>query len=84
MKIISVVSVASAMALILLTSCSTLRVGAPVKAGYEVEQPSWALRHIPGLKAVSDFIPPPNEARMKWDEAQKKKGNLWETGNGLR
>jgi hypothetical protein len=83
MKIISVGFVAAMMALILLSSCSTLRVGAPVKAGYEVEEPSWALRYIPGLKAVSDLIPPPNEARMKWDEAQKKKETLWETGNKL-
>lgn len=83
MKIISVVSVAAAMALIFLTSCSSLRVGAPVKAGYEVEQPSWPLRYIPGLKAISDFVPPPNEARRKWDEAQKKRENVWDTGNRL-
>ncbi len=76
MKIISLVSVAAVMALILLTSCSTLRVGSPVKAGYEVEEPSWALRYIPGLKAISDLIPPPNEARTKWDEAQKKTETL--------
>jgi hypothetical protein len=83
MKIISVVSVAAVVALPLFTSCSTMRVGAPVKAGYEVEEPSWALRYIPGLKAVSDFIPPPNEARMKWDEAQKKRGIPWEAAEKL-
>jgi hypothetical protein len=83
MRIISVLSVAAVMALPLLSACSTLRVGSPVKAGYEVEQSSWALRHVPGLKAVSDLIPPPNEARMKWDEAQQKKGTLWEGAEKL-
>lgn len=78
MKIMLTVSVAALTALPLLTSCSTLQVGAPVKAGYEVETPSWPMRYIPGLKAISDFIPPPNEARQKWDEAQKRKGNPWD------
>ena len=41
------------------------------------------MRYIPGLKAISDFIPPPNEARLKWDEENKKKGNPWEFGDRL-
>lgn len=78
MKIMSMVAVAALMALPLLTSCTTLQVGTPVKAGYEVEQPSWPVRYIPGLKTLSDLVPPPNEARLKWDEAQKKRGNPYD------
>jgi hypothetical protein len=83
MKIASMVSVAALVAFPLLTSCSTTQVGTPVKAGYEVEKPSWPMRYIPGLKAVSDFIPPPNEARLKWDEAQKRRLNPGEFNEKL-
>jgi hypothetical protein len=72
------------------SSCSTLRSGNPVKAGYAPEKPAfdveeggWAYRNIPGVKALSDFVPPPNEARTKWDESQKKKDHRWSQDSSL-
>ncbi len=72
------------LSLILLASCSTLRSAIPVKAGYDTEkagfdadEQGWASRHIPGVRALSNFVPPPNEARTKWDEWQKKKDRRW-------
>ncbi len=35
------------------------------------KQQNWASRHIPGWKALASFLPPPTEARMKWDEYYK-------------
>jgi len=54
--------------------------GSPVKAGYDskkaaldAEEEGWASRNIPGIRSLSKFVPPPNEARTKWDEWQKKR-----------
>ncbi len=71
MRFLSVLPLAALLVLPFITSCTTLRAGAPVKAGYEIDETSWALRYIPGLKTLSDLIPPPTEARTKWDEWQK-------------
>ena len=71
MRFLSLLPLAALLALPFITSCTALRAGTPVKAGYEAEEPSWAMRYIPGLKTVSDLIPPPTEARTKWDEWQK-------------
>jgi len=61
----------------LLSSCtslgSKLRLGSPIKAGYEGEAPGWASRNLPGVKTLSNLIPPPTDARMQWDEWQKKR-----------
>jgi hypothetical protein len=73
MKFLSIFTVAAILACPLLTSCTSMRAGNPVKAGFDVEEPSWAVRYIPGLKALSDFVPPPTEARVKWDKWQQKK-----------
>jgi hypothetical protein len=60
----------------LTTSCSTMQALKPVKAGYDAENDQgWASRYIPGVKAVSKFIPPPTEARKKWDERYKRWNN---------
>lgn len=79
MKALSIIAVAAVLTFPFLTSCTTLRAGAPVKAGFEAEEPGWALRHIPGLKALSNLIPPPTDARLKWDEWQKGKNRQWDT-----
>jgi hypothetical protein len=81
MKSIPAVCLAIIFALALFaSSCSTLRSGSPVKARYDAEKPvfdaeegGWAYRNIPGVKALSNFVPPPTEARTKWDEWQKKR-----------
>jgi len=44
------------------------------------DRESWASRHIPGWKAVGNFVPPPTEARKKWDEWGKRKAQPSETG----
>lgn len=67
----------------LLTSCSGLRLGSPVKAGFEAEEEGWATRNIPGVKKLSELIPPPNEARQKWDERKKQQNDLWGKNGSL-
>jgi len=67
--------------LALLSSCTTLRLGTPVKASYsawdqEAEkgaddqsaQEGWASRYVPGWKALSNLLPPPTDARKDWDK----------------
>lgn len=64
-------------------SCSsTLSSVSAVKAGYENEKSGWISRNIPSLEKLSNMIPPPTEARTKWDETQKKQreGNRTEDG----
>ena len=78
MRFRSVLPLVALLALPFITSCTTLRAGTPVKAGYEADEPGWALRYIPGLKTISDLIPPPNEARTKWDEWQRERGGSGE------
>jgi uncharacterized protein YceK len=80
MKISCAVAMALIVALALLSSCSSLRSGTAVKAGYDAEekvpdrasdQPGanrgWAARHIPGWKTVGTLVPEPTEARTNWD-----------------
>jgi hypothetical protein len=44
-----------------------------VKAGYDTEQQDgWASRYIPGVRAISKFVPPATDARRQWDERYKK------------
>ncbi|MGO9568334.1 MAG: hypothetical protein ACLP5H_12405 [Desulfomonilaceae bacterium] len=91
MKLIPAVCLAIIFALALFaSSCSTLRSGNPVKAGYDVEKPAfdaeeggWVYRNVPGVKALSNLVPPPSEARTKWDEWQKKKQEPWDARNNF-
>jgi hypothetical protein len=91
MKLIHAVCLAIIFALALFaSSCSTLRSGSAVKAGYDADKPvfdaeegGWAYRNIPGVKALSNFVPPPNEARTKWDEWQKKRQETWGLKNNF-
>lgn len=78
MRIVLSVCLIGLVALFFLTSCSGLRGGNPaVKAAYEAEDDEgWAKRNIPGLKTLSDLIPPPNEARIKWDQRNRKQSDL--------
>ncbi|MEW6349652.1 MAG: hypothetical protein AB1646_11370 [Thermodesulfobacteriota bacterium] len=39
-------------------------------------QASWASRHIPGWRALTAYLPPPTDARMKWDEYYKSQGSI--------
>jgi len=65
--------------LFIASSCSSLRSGAPVKAGYEAEQGGWAERNIPGVKSLSNLLPPATDARKQWDSYQKRKNERWST-----
>lgn len=79
-----------AFALLLVSSCSSLRVGTAVKASYQAEQSAlkeaadesdpdegWAMRYVPGLKTVARIIPPPTEGRKKFDEEMNRKYRQW-------
>lgn len=47
------------------------------EAGSGPPAPSWAARYIPGWKWISDAIPPPTDARIKWDERyNRNRGSL--------
>jgi|GEM_PF-1149286 len=76
--------------LLVASSCGTLRVGSPVKASYKAEQNAvkpaaedtdpdegWALRYIPGLKALSRALPEPTEGRKMWDRDMNRKYRQW-------
>lgn len=39
--------------------------------GNSEEKEGWAERNIPGWKTLAALLPPPNEARQKWDEFNK-------------
>jgi hypothetical protein len=41
-------------------------------AGYETEKTGWLQKNLPSLEKLSNLIPPPTDARMKWDETQKR------------
>ncbi len=71
MKLSAVILVMIVIFMPLLTSCS-VRQGAPLKAGFEPEDQGWLSRNVPGIKKLSDIIPPPTEARQKWEEQRKQ------------
>lgn len=92
MKISCVVAMALIMALPLLSSCSSLRSGTAVKAGYDAEEKmpdkatdltdadqGWAARYIPGWKAVGKLVPEPTEARTDWDNWMTRRNGPWGT-----
>lgn len=74
-----------------LTGCAALslrRDAVPVQARYEPDSPTWAERYLPGVKWLANLLPPPTEARIKWDEHLQRhhpkspenpsfKGNTW-------
>ena len=73
MRIVSAFCVLGLMVLTFTTSCSSLRSGNAVKVAYEAnENDGWMTRKIPGLKTLSNLIPPPSEATVTWDQPQKK------------
>jgi len=74
MKHISTLSLA-VVALLVLSSCSAVKWATPATAGSDMDDESWASRYIPGVRAVSNFIPPPTEGRILWDEHYKKRGS---------
>jgi len=76
MRFILVPLLAAMVALTFTTSCTGLRLGNPVKAAYETEKADgWISKYIPGLKTLSDLIPPPSDARKEWDARQKKRSD---------
>jgi hypothetical protein len=90
MKALSVFVAVLFLCLPLITACSTLRSGTAVKAAADSKndwlaiasegmepRDGWAARHIPGWKAVSDFIPKPTEARKEWDQWKNRKRYPW-------
>ncbi len=54
------------------SSCSTLTASTAMKASYDTEEDSWLSRKIPGVKSLSNMIPPPTDARLKWDQYNDK------------
>ena len=62
------------LALLMTTSCTGLRGAKLLKAGYQGEdgEQSWAVKYIPGVRSLSNLIPPPTDARREWDERQRK------------
>lgn len=57
------------------SSCSTLTASTPVKASFDSEEDSWLARKIPAVKSLSNMIPPPSDARLKWDQYNQGKRN---------
>ncbi len=83
-------------ALPLVTSCSTLRSGVPVEAAFSPEddaeeigssrpadEAGWASRNIPGWKALKAVVPPPTDARKKWDRWQNRRRAVPDDGLGF-
>ena len=83
MKYVAILSLATVIGFLLLPSCSAVKWAVPAKAGSDMDEDSWALRYIPGLKAMSDFVPPPNDARMQWDERYKSKNGSWSSSGDM-
>jgi hypothetical protein len=83
MKLSVVILAVAVLVMPLLTSCSTLRTGNPLKAGYAPEEEGWLSRNVPGIRKLSEVIPPPSEARQKWDEQGKQRNHPWSRDGGL-
>jgi hypothetical protein len=83
MKFIAIASLAAICALFLACGCSTVNWATPAKASYEPEEESWASRYIPGVKALSNAIPKPTEARIQWDQYHKNRNSSWNTDDNL-
>ncbi|MFH1114859.1 MAG: hypothetical protein V1792_13170 [Pseudomonadota bacterium] len=74
MKRCTVLVLAVALFLALTASCTSMRSLTAVKANYDMDQEEdgWASRYIPGVKALSKLIPPPTDARKKWDDHYRR------------
>jgi hypothetical protein len=90
------VGLAALLAVMVLSSCTQLRSGVAVKAGFNADTPpspvgfdpfpvkeSWASRHVPGWKAINRLLPPPSEARRKWDERYRNHYGASENDNSF-
>jgi hypothetical protein len=69
----------------LVSSCSSIQTaGSIVKpAGYENEKTGWLQKNLPSLEKLSNLIPPPTDARMKWDETQKRQKDGYRAEEGF-
>ncbi|AFM23851.1 hypothetical protein [Desulfomonile tiedjei] len=84
MKFHAMLLVMSILFMPLLSSCSALKAGNPVKAGFDTEQEEgWLTRKVPGLRSLSNIIPPPSEARQQWDERKKQQSEHWSREGSL-
>jgi hypothetical protein len=93
MNVLRILVVTALTALPFVSSCSSLGPGTAVKAGFSnTAGPSdrraampdpdegWAERYIPGWKKLNDSLPPPTEARTKWDQWRDRKPGHSEGG----
>jgi hypothetical protein len=89
MKKLVVAALTALVILPLASSCTAVRSGVPVKAAFDspakagvpVDERGWASRYIPGVRAISNLVPEPSEARVKWDEYYKKKNGHWSSSS---
>jgi hypothetical protein len=82
MKQASLIGASLLVALIFLSSCSSLRSGNAVQAAFETGSDGWVTKHVPGAKTLSNLIPPPNEARTNWDRWYEKRSQPSKRGEG--
>ncbi len=83
MKYVAIMSLLAMVGIFLLASCSAVKWAVPAGAGPDMDEESWASRYIPGVKAASNLIPGPSEARIQWDEAYKKKYQSWSSSGDM-
>ncbi len=77
MKNIVFVALLLAAVLMCASACSSLRWGNAVKASFDTEESDgWLKRKVPGIKTLSNIIPPPNENRIKWDQRLRRQSDL--------
>ena len=96
MKLYAYLIVSCIIVLPFFVSCSAIRTAVPVKAGFSAENETaeakkigdppkegWASRYIPGWRAVTGFVPPPSDARQKWDEWNRKRNRSFNSSQEL-
>ncbi len=77
----------------LASSCTAMRSVVPVRASFDSpakasmppEEQGWASRYIPGVRQISNLLPEPSDARVKWDDYYRKRNDHWRpsAGNGI-
>jgi hypothetical protein len=76
MRPLSLTVVAIVLMIPLLSSCASTGTATFMKAGFDrQDSEGWASKYIPGISALSRLVPPPTEARLKWDQEQKRLGH---------
>lgn len=76
MRILPLAVMAALLISPLLSSCASTGTPTFMKAGFDrQDDEGWASKYIPGIGALSRLVPPPSEARLKWDEQQKRLNN---------